>query len=150
VFLGGDYQVSEQFVVGVLGDLTWPGMQSMLTAGGGGASATVATRTNMGWNLIGRLGYLMMPSTMLYALGGYANQSFSTTAYGGNGSVLFTSEDRLGGYVVGAGLEVMIAGGWSTRLEYRYSQYETRTLLSGVTIQPSTHTARAGLAYKFN
>jgi opacity protein-like surface antigen len=44
----------------------------------------------------------------------------------------------------------MIAGGWSTRLEYRYSQYETRTLLSGVTIQPSTHTARAGLAYKFN
>jgi outer membrane immunogenic protein len=150
VFLGGDYQVSDQFVVGVLGDLTWPGMQSMLTAGGGGASATVATRTNMGWNLIGRLGYLMMPSTMLYALGGYANQSFSTTAYGGTGSVLFTSEDRLGGYVVGAGLEVMISGGWSTRLEYRYSQYETRTLLSGVTIQPSTHTARAGLAYKFN
>jgi outer membrane immunogenic protein len=150
VFLGGDYQASDQFVVGLLGDATWAGMQSMLTAGGGGVSATVATRTNMGWNLIGRLGYVLMPSTMLYALGGYSNQSFTTTGYGGNGSVLFTSEDRLSGYVVGAGLEFMIAGGWSTRVEYRYSQYETRTLLSGVTMQPSTHTARAGLAYKFN
>jgi len=43
----------------------------------------------------------------------------------------------------------MIAKNWSTRLEYRYSQFETRTLLSGVTLQPSTHTVRAGLAYRF-
>jgi opacity protein-like surface antigen len=44
----------------------------------------------------------------------------------------------------------VIFGGWSTRLEYRYSQYETRSMLGGgASIQPSTHTVRAGLAYKF-
>ena len=51
--------------------------------------------------------------------------------------------------MVGPGLEFMIAPGWSTRLEYRYSQFETRALQSGVTLQPSDHTVRAGLAYKF-
>ncbi|HYD05800.1 MAG TPA: outer membrane beta-barrel protein [Reyranella sp.] len=149
VLLGADYQAAEQFVVGLVGDLTWPGMQSMLTAGGGGASATVATRTNMGWSLLARAGWLPMPSTLVYLQGGYTSQSFTTTGYAGNGSTLFQSEDRLGGFAVGPGLELMIAGGWSTRLEYRYSQFETRTLASGVTMQPSTHAVRAGLAYKF-
>lgn len=149
VFLGGDYQAGDELVLGLMGDLTWAGMQSLLTAGGGGASATVTSRTNMGWNLLARVGWLATPSTLLYALGGYANQSFTTTGYAGNGSTLFSSEDRLSGFVVGPGLEFAIAPGWSTRLEYRYSQYETRTLLSGVTMQPTTHTVRAGLSYKF-
>jgi outer membrane immunogenic protein len=124
-------------------------MQSVLTVGAGGASATTATRTNMGWNLLARAGWLATPSTLLYALGGYSNQSFTTTGYAGSGAVLFSSDDRLSGFVVGPGLEFMIAPGWSTRLEYRYSQYETRTLLNGVTLQPVTHTIRAGLSYKF-
>jgi opacity protein-like surface antigen len=41
------------------------------------------------------------------------------------------------------------ADGWSTKLEYRYSEYGTQTLLPGVTLQPSTHTVRLGLAYMF-
>jgi outer membrane immunogenic protein len=150
VFIGGDYQVGDQFVVGLMGDATWSGMQSMLTAGGGGASATLATRTNMSWTAAARMGWLAMPSTLLYVLGGYTSQSFTTTGFGGDGSVLFTSDDRLGGFVLGPGVELMIAPGWSTRFEYRYSQFESRTLASGITMQPSTHTVRAGLAYKLN
>jgi outer membrane immunogenic protein len=149
VFAGGDWQFNDQFLLGLMGDLTWAGLQSMLTAGGGGASATVASRTNMGWSLMARLGWLATSRTLLYGLGGYTNQSFTTTGYAGNGSTLFSSEDRLGGFVVGPGLEFMIAPGWSTRLEYRYSQFESRTLASGVTLQPSDHTVRAGLAYRF-
>jgi outer membrane immunogenic protein len=149
VFLGGDYQLNDSFLVGLMGDLTWPGMQSVLTAGGGGASATVTSHTNMGWTLAARLGWLAAPATLLYALGGYTNQSFTTTGYAGNGSTLFSSEDRLSGFVVGPGIEFMVAKGWSTRLEYRYSQFETRTLFNGVTLQPSDHTVRAGLGYKF-
>jgi outer membrane immunogenic protein len=60
------------------------------------------------------------------------------------------SNDTLSGWTVGPGVETVIFGGWSTKLEYRYSQYETRSMLGGGTsIQPSTHTVRAGLAYKF-
>jgi outer membrane immunogenic protein len=149
VLVGGDYQLDDGFVIGAMGDLTWPGMQSVLTIAGPAASATTATRTNMGWNLLARAGWLATPSTLLYALGGYSNQSFTTTGYAGNGATLFQSDDRLSGFVVGPGLEFMIAPGWSTRLEYRYSQYETRTLLNGVTLQPTSHTARVGLSYKF-
>lgn len=149
VLAGGDYQINDDVVVGLMGDLTWPGMQSVLTAGGGGGSATTTTRTNMGWNLLGRVGWLATPQALLYALGGYSNQSFTTTGYAGSGATLFSSEDRLSGFVVGSGVEFMIAPGWSTRLEYRYSQYETHTLLNGVTMQPTSHTVRAGLAYKF-
>lgn len=150
VFIGGDYQVGDEFVVGLMGDATWPGMQSMMTAGGGGASATLATKANMAWTAAARFGWLAMPSTLLYVLGGYTSQSFSTTGYGGDGSVLFSSDDRLGGFVVGPGFELMIAPGWSTRFEYRYSQFESRTLSNGISLQPSTHTVRAGLAYKIN
>jgi len=140
---------THQNAVGLMGDLTWPGMQSVLTAGAGGASATVTSHTNMSWTLAARLGWLATPSTLLYALGGYTNQSVTTTGYAGHGRTIFSSEDRLSGFTVGPGFEVMIAKGWSTRLEYRYSQFETRTLLSGVTMQPSSHTVRAGLAYRF-
>ena len=150
VFIGGDYQVGDEFVVGVMADATWPGMQSMLTAGGGGASATLATKTNMSWTAAGRMGWLAMPSTLLYVLAGYTSQSFSSTGYDGGGNVVFSSDDRLGGFVVGPGFELMIAPGWSTRFEYRYSQFESRTLSNGITLQPSTHTVRAGLAYKIN
>ena len=42
-----------------------------------------------------------------------------------------------------------MTGGWTTRLEYRFSQFENREVLPGVTYQPSNHTVRAGIAYKF-
>ena len=58
VFFGGDYQLNDSFVAGLMGDLTWPGMQSVLTAGGGGASATLATTANMSWSALARLGLL--------------------------------------------------------------------------------------------
>jgi outer membrane immunogenic protein len=148
VLIGADWQVDDRFLVGLMGDLTWPGMQSLLTAGGGGASATVATRTNMAASVLARVGFLASRSALLYAMGGYTNQSFTTTGYGGNGATLFSSEDRLSGFVLGPGIELMVAKGWSTRLEYRYSQFETRTLLNGVTMQPSSQTVRAGLTYK--
>ena len=35
------------------------------------------------------------------------------------------------------------------RAPQHHGQFESRTLGSGVTLQPSTHTVRAGLAYKF-
>ena len=45
--------------------------------------------------------------------------------------------------------ETVITGGWTTRLEYRFSQFEQREPIFGTTMQPSNHTIRAGLSYKF-
>jgi opacity protein-like surface antigen len=43
----------------------------------------------------------------------------------------------------------VVTGGWTTRLEYRFSQFEQKEVTPGVTYQPSNHTIRAGISYKF-
>ena len=44
----------------------------------------------------------------------------------------------------------MLRGGWSAKLEYRYSQFESKFIpTNAVTIQPFMHTARLGLSYRF-
>jgi outer membrane immunogenic protein len=152
VYGGFDYQVANQAVIGVMGDLTWSNPQSTQSLSGGGAAASVMVSPTMSWSVLGRAGFLPVPSTLLYAAAGYTGETVGTTitATGGGATALFQSTDTLNGWTVGPGIETVLSGGWSTKLEYRYSQYETRSFLGGAaSIQPSTHTVRAGLAYKF-
>lgn len=152
VYGGYDYQLSDHAVVGVMGDASWSNPQSTMTLSGGGATTALTVSPSMSWSVLGRVGVLPVPSTLIYAAAGYTAETVGTTAVasGGGGTALFQSNHLLSGWTVGPGVETVISGGWSTRLEYRYSQYETRSMLGGgASIQPSTHTVRAGLAYKF-
>jgi outer membrane immunogenic protein len=85
-------------------------------------------RLTMNWMVtaLGRLGYLLDPRDMVYALGGWSFASFSTT---------LESEDFLNGRTftangptVGAGWERQIMDLWSFRAEYRYTRFLDRTL----------------------
>ncbi len=151
VFAGFDYQVARQAVAGVMGDFTWASLQSnaSLAAGGNGVFANV--RADRSWSVMGRLGFLPVPSTMIYGAAGYTGENVNATAtaaVGGNvGSV--SQDATLQGWTVGPGIETVVTGGWTTRLEYRYSQYEQKQIVNGVTTQPASHTIRLGLAYKF-
>ena len=60
-----------------------------------------------------------------------------------------SSDTTFNGFTVGPGIETVITGGWTTRLEYRFSQFEQKDLAVGANMQPSNHTVRAGLSYKF-
>jgi opacity protein-like surface antigen len=152
VFAGADYQFSPYALVGVMGDFTWTGIQasSSIMAPGGG-SAFVSAEANRQWSVMGRVGYLPVPSTLLYAAAGYTQLNVHATASAVlPGSMLFASSDTaLSGFTVGPGIETVITGGWTTRLEYRFSQFEQKDLGVGVNMQPSNHTIRAGLSYKF-
>lgn len=150
VFVGGDYQFADRALVGVMGDLTWAGLQSTATTSAGNAVATVASRENMSWSVLARLGFLPTPSTLLYAAGGYTGATFTTTATAAAGgtSAFFSQDNALSGWTVGPGVEVRIADGWSTRVEYRYTQFG-QAWANGAGIQPSMQTVRAGLSYKF-
>ena len=145
-FAGADYQFAPQALVGVMGDYTWSGLQANSSLTLGGTAATATTRQNNAWSVLGRLGFLPTPSTLLYAAGGYTSATFTSTAF--SGGLFTTRDDTLGGWTIGPGVEMMIADGWSTRLEYRYSQFAA-TSSNGVTGQASTQTVRAGLAYRF-
>lgn len=151
VFAGADYQFAPQALVGVMGDFTWAGMQSTASLSAGGANTSITAQPNRAWSVMARVGYLPTPATLLYAAGGYAGQNVTSTAtaLAGGASAFASQDSTFHGWTVGPGVETVVAGGWTTRLEYRYSQFQQQQILTGIGIQPETHTIRAGLAYKF-
>jgi opacity protein-like surface antigen len=151
VFAGADYQFSPYALVGVMGDFTWTGIQSSISVTAPGGGAFVSAEANRQWSVMGRVGYLPVASTLLYAAGGYSQLNVHGTASAVLlGGMPFASRDTaFSGFTVGPGIETVITGGWTTRLEYRFSQFEQKEVLAGITMQPSNHTIRAGLSYKF-
>jgi outer membrane immunogenic protein len=98
---------------------------------------------NYSWAIGGRLGYLVTPSTLLYGTGGYTQADFDVSDLGSK---------TFAGFFVGGGVETFLRQSWTLKLEYRYSQFESETFADGpVTfdIDPSMHTARLVLSYKF-
>lgn len=84
------------------------------------------------WSVGGRVGYLVQPTVLLYALGGYtaANiEGSATLSYDRLFNLLSSDEvsvdlpDRLQGYIVGGGGEVAVSKNLSLKLEYRYAHY---------------------------
>ena len=151
VFVGADYQFAPQMLAGVMGDFTWQGLQSTFNVMGPGGGAFLSAEQNRQWSVMGRVGYLPVPSTLLYAAGGYSQLNVHGTAsatLAGGGSVFASRDSTFSGFTVGPGIETAITGGWTTRLEYRYSQFEQKDV-AGLSFQPSNHTIRAGLSYKF-
>lgn len=150
VFAGADYQFTDRALVGVMGDLTWAGLQSTTSSTAGNAFANVTSRQNMSWSILGRIGFLPTPSTLLYAAAGYTGTTFTTTVSAGAGGTFTgaSQDSTLGGWTIGPGVEMRIADGWSTRIEYRYTQFGQASAY-GATFQPSNQTVRAGLSYKF-
>lgn len=68
-----------------------------------------------------RAGYLVGPSTMLYAKGGYTNARLDLTA--ADGATETGRHFNLDGYRLGAGVEQSIGSNTYAKLEYRYSNY---------------------------
>src|SRR5471032_605594 len=148
IYGGVDYQIAPKILVGVLAELTYGGVDSAASASALGASANFSTHADWSWAALARAGVLATPSTLLYAIGGYSGQNIQTTATAGGAS--FTQNDTFNGWTIGAGMEAMLGKGWSTKFEYRYSQYETKTLPGTmISLSPSTHAARIGLTYHF-
>jgi outer membrane immunogenic protein len=147
VFAGADYQFSNQALVGIMGDLTWPGMQATSTTTVGGAIATVQQRANMGWSMLGRIGFIPMPSTLIYAAAGFTSMTFTTSVTGAG--AFATRDDTANGWTLAPGFEIQVADGWTTRFEYRYSEFGQISSINGVSFQPSMQSVRAGLSYKF-
>ncbi|MCX7363771.1 MAG: outer membrane beta-barrel protein [Alphaproteobacteria bacterium] len=150
-FAGADYQVTERAVIGALGDVAWAGSQSVNTVTTSAGNATITSRPLMSFSLMGRAGYLVTPATLLYGAFGYTGEYVTTTATAtsGGSTTTVSRDDYVNGWTAGPGIETVVSGQWTTRLEYRYSQYEEKAIPGGLAVQPSSHAVRAGLAYKF-
>src|SRR5260370_5168618 len=151
IYGGYDLQVLPKALVGVLAEGTWASAKTSVNAQTPGTNANIGTQPDLGFALLARAGIVATPSTLLYLTGGYAGQNFHTTgtAAAGGAFASFTRDDWYNGWTVGGGLETRLQGPWTAQLEYRYSQFGTRTVGNGITETPSLHAIRARLSYKF-
>ena len=106
------------------------------------------------WSVGARLGFLSSPSTLWYATAGYTEAQFDGFVSLFDGDLTFSRERTFSGYFVGGGVDTRLAASnWFLRLEYRFSDFGSEHLfrdeLTNIEVDPTIHTARLTLTYKF-
>jgi outer membrane immunogenic protein len=103
------------------------------------------------WSVGGRLGFLSSPATLWYLSAGYTEAEIGDASSWGEHRISF--DDTLNGYFVGAGVDARLHSNWFLRLEYRFTQFDDQTFWPHERVshdlEPSLHTARLTLTYKF-
>ncbi len=144
VQIGYDRQFSPRFLAGVFADYDFSAIDSKVSFFNGAGS--FAFNLNDSWTVGGRLGYLLNPNTLAYALGGYTQATFDLP--------VGTHNSTFEGYTVGAGLETNVTGNVFLKAEYRFTGLDTQTIFKEwcfkVTDQPDIQTGRLVLTYKLN
>lgn len=150
LIVGWDWQVGSVTVFGLFVDYDFSNINTSLSAGGGAFNASVDH--NNSWSIGARFGWLSSPATLWYATAGYTEAKFDSSAtFAGLG---LSGDDRFSGYFVGVGVDTRLQNNWYLRLEYRFSEFDSETFVSAdgltnVDVEPSIHTARLTLTYKF-
>jgi outer membrane immunogenic protein len=146
-FVGGVYTgynlQTDQFVYGIEADIGASGLDS-----GGFNAATGAPVTADGsafGSLRARVGVAYDPF-LFFATGGLAIAGAELQSNGVEDS------NTHFGYTLGAGVEAQVLGNVTSRVEYRYSDFESKTYDFGPTSTSTgfdEHSIRAGVALKF-
>ncbi len=147
VQVGYDRQFGS-FVGGVFFDYDFDSVNGDITANVGKTSYKASWSLNDSWSAGGRLGYLVNPSTLAYALAAYTEADYSLPKG--------LSNPTRDGYTVGGGLETKLGGNWFVKAEYRFTQLNTVTLYDHastwktvkLTDQADEQTGRLVLTYK--
>jgi outer membrane immunogenic protein len=151
VIAGWDWQLGQSTVLGVFADYDFSDISTDLSVN---EFIRASIDHNNSWSVGARLGFLTNPSTLWYATAGYTEAEFE--AFASIADTTGVSRDRnFSGYFVGGGVDTRLAASnWFLRLEYRFTEFDNETIaqLDDVTrldVEPSMHTARATLTYKF-
>jgi outer membrane immunogenic protein len=145
---GYDYRVSRNVVVGVFFDYDLSNISP---------NADLPILFSSGdhrysWAIGARVGYLVSPATLVYFAAGYTRAGFDFGTLGGIDRI---GDVDLQGYFLGVGAEAQLAGNWSLRGEYRFTQFDRKTVFNdpcgcdSLDVETSMHTARALLIYRF-
>ena len=137
VFAGYDRQVGSQMVLGV--EAGFSIASSDRIRGGAGATA-VQIDPKYSFDLSARAGYLVTPETLVYVRGGYADERVRTTLASASGTA--SAAENRDGWLVGGGVERLIAQNVSARVEYRYTDFASHG-------RDDRHQVLAGIAYRF-
>ncbi len=147
---GYDYQFSNNFLIGILGDYTYSGIGTELDLPVFDANYTLDASHS--FSVLGRLGWLANPDTLIYGLVGWTWTEFEGDLDIGGGGTSYSFD--LDGLTVGAGIEARFTPNITGKLEYRYTAYEDNTLIGdGDDFEfyndTSMQTIRAVVSYRF-
>jgi outer membrane immunogenic protein len=109
-YTGYNWQI-QRVVVGLEGDISWVGAK-VTDKPFPGDSADIPWLAT----LRGRMGFLVVDSTMIYFTGGLAHAKVKNSAEG----TLFSVDTTKTRWTLGGGIEHKFSPNWSARVEYRY------------------------------
>jgi outer membrane immunogenic protein len=157
VGLGGDYQFSPWLVGGLFADVDRSNTSTGAYVHSKGADGSI-TVLSVGQNyaLGGRLGVLVQPQTLVYALAGYSWLKLeSDIPRLVNGPPVEFHSPLFHGWTLGGGLEHRLTDNLSLRGEYRFSQFDSENVISVdgndvLSLQPRLHSGRISIAYRLD
>lgn len=131
-------------VLGLEGDIEYSGIEGEDTLPG----VNFKSEGNWQGSIRARLGYAV-DRLLIYGTGGWAFADFDYRAAGG---LVARDSATHNGWTLGAGAEYAITDNVTARVEYRYTDFNDKTInLGGVPFSsdPDFHTVRLGVSYKF-
>jgi outer membrane immunogenic protein len=136
-FAGYDHEVAPNIVIGAEGGFQLAASDKIGPAG----TDQAVIDPHYSFDLSARAGYVVGGNNLLYARGGYANTRarFTNTVAG----TTVSDARNLDGWFVGGGVERKLTDTISTRLEYRFNDFDQ----DGAKYQ--RHQVLAGVAYRF-
>jgi outer membrane immunogenic protein len=180
--IGYNWQVNNNWLLGLEADIQGSSERGTATSSAGVAgfcgvlatfpcttAGTLVDQEKLPWfgTVRGRIGVLASPTWLFYATGGLAygeirSSETLTAAAGGPfpaGAFANSFSTTRAGWTAGGGVEGVISGNWTAKLEYLYMDYGTiNNTFAGVApfapVNLSTHVtdnvARAGINYHFH
>lgn len=142
--LGYNWQMPNQLVFGLEGDIDWSSIRGSTNAAVCGGSCE--TKNNWLGTVRGRVGYAF-DRFMPFITGGLAVGDIKAELAGAGS----TSETKAG-WTLGGGLEFAIAGPWTAKVEYLYvdlGKGTCNTCLGGADVDFHANLVRGGLNYRF-
>jgi outer membrane immunogenic protein len=131
VVVGYDRQLTSRIVGGIFADYDFASNASTDFDG-------ISIDQKNTFSIGARLGVLTSPTTLWYGTAGYTQTEFDLRGL-----------PDFKGYFVGGGVESQLVGGWNLRAEYRFSQFDSERIFEELSAEPSSHTARVALTYKW-
>ncbi len=143
--IGYNWQgMGSPWVFGLEGDVDWSGVSDSTTCG----AFTCQTKNTWFGTVRGRVGYAW-DRFLPYVTGGAAFGDIKASRNGFAGS-----SDTNAGWTVGVGVEGVIAGNWTAKLEYLYADIGDTTCAAAscgtaTNVDLQMNIVRAGLNYRF-
>lgn len=133
-FAGYNWQLSDNFIAGLEGDINYDWADKKYSGG-------YKLESGFGGSIRGRVGYAI-DRTLIYAAGGWAATNVKLKTPAGN------DDDTLNGWTVGGGVDYAFTNNVFGRLEYRYNDYGRGDLL-GRNVDFKENIVQVGVGVKF-